>query len=96
VAFSVNQKKQNGNPTPPRMALDRSILAITAGVSSPPKKKALANNPYHLLADQEDSDVCPPDSTSTEQAHELEKGGTIHKWGRFGTYKRSTVYTTKD
>ena len=56
------------------MALDRSILAITAGVSSPPKKKALANNPYHLLADQEDSEVCPPDSTSMEQAHEREIG----------------------
>jgi len=74
VAFSVNQKKQNGNPTPPRTALDRSILAITAGVASPPKKKALANNPYHRLADQEDMDVCPPDSKAKEHAHEMEKG----------------------
>ncbi len=71
VAFSVNQKKQNGNPTPPRTALDRSILAITAGVASPPKKKALANNPYHRLADQEDMDVCPPDSKANEHANEV-------------------------
>jgi hypothetical protein len=60
--------------TTPRTALDRSILAITAGVASPPKKKALANNPYHLLADQEDMDVCPLDSKAKEHAHELEKG----------------------
>jgi hypothetical protein len=73
VAFSVNKKKQNGNPTPPITALDRSILAITAGVASTPKKKALSNNPYHLLADQEDNDVCTPDSKAKEHAHELEK-----------------------
>lgn len=57
VAFSNTQKKQNSSITPPRTAIERSLKAITAGPtpSSPPKTLILSNNPYKLLADQEDS-----------------------------------------
>jgi hypothetical protein len=62
VVYSSTQKKVINNVTPPRTALDRSLIAIMAAAtgsqgnspSSPPKNYMLSNNPYQLLADHED------------------------------------------
>lgn len=72
VAFS-NQKKQNSNITPLRTAIEWSVRAITApqNPKSPPKNLALSNNPYKLLADQEesaDADVSITQEIETNEA----------------------------
>jgi len=48
------QKKLNNNTTPPRTAINHSLIAITASQvpSTPPSKSPLSNNPYRLLVEQ--------------------------------------------
>ena len=72
IVTYTNQKKINNNPTPPRTAIERSYNAILSQTPcSPLKAGGLSNNPYRLLADNnEEHEETELDTTQASEISE--------------------------